>query len=150
LRSPRALPPSEGRSRLNAGGGSGGETCMDLTLNDWFRNNFLGFVQVLTALALAYLTYELFRATSRYADQVEAQTGIMTRNKDLSERTLEFEEKKRLQERLIKEMDRLIGPLHASSVKTGMHRIRLLNFLRPIFAGKARAQRGSISTNSSF
>ena len=40
--------------------------------------------------------------------------------------------------------------VHASSVKTDMHRIWLLNFLRPIFAEKARAHRGLISIKSSF
>ena len=40
--------------------------------------------------------------------------------------------------------------LHASSVKTSMHRIRLPSFLRSIFAEKVRAHRVLISTNSSF
>ena len=39
---------------------------------------------------------------------------------------------------------------HASSVKTSMHRIRLLSFLRSFFAEKARAHRELISTNSSL
>jgi len=41
-------------------------------------------------------------------------------------------------------------PLHASSVKTGMHRIGLLNFFMPNFAVKARAHRGLISINFEF
>ncbi len=40
--------------------------------------------------------------------------------------------------------------LHTSSVKTSMHRIGLLSFLRSIFAEKARAYREPFSTNSSF
>jgi hypothetical protein len=77
------------------------------------KTNFWAIVQVLTAVALAYLTYELLKATSRYADQVETQTDIMTRNAELSEKTLEFEAIKGQREELIKEMDRLIGPLYS-------------------------------------
>jgi hypothetical protein len=40
--------------------------------------------------------------------------------------------------------------LHTSSVKTSMHRIGLLSFLRSIFAEKARAHREPYSTNSIF
>jgi len=39
---------------------------------------------------------------------------------------------------------------HASSVKTGMHRIGLLNFFGPNFAIKARAHRGLISLDFEF
>jgi len=42
------------------------------------------------------------------------------------------------------------NPMHASSVKTSMHRIRLPSFLRSIFAEKVRVHRVLISTNSSF
>ena len=82
-------------------------------LNDWLKANFLGIVQIIMAAALAYLTYELWRTTSRYADQVETQTGIMTKNAELSERTLEIGEKNRRREQLIKEMDKLVGPLYS-------------------------------------
>jgi flagellar capping protein FliD len=53
------------------------------------------------------------KATSGYANQVETQTGIMTRNTELSERTQEIEEINRRRESFIKEMDKLIGPLYS-------------------------------------
>jgi hypothetical protein len=37
----------------------------------------LGIAQVLTALALAFLTYKLWKSTSQYSNQVELQTIIM-------------------------------------------------------------------------
>jgi hypothetical protein len=46
--------------------------------------------------------------------------------------------------------DDLWSRIHASSVKTGMHGIRLLNFFRPILAGKTKAHWGLISTEFEF
>jgi len=82
-------------------------------LNEWLKINFFGIVQIVMAAVLAYLTYELWRTTSRYADQVGKQTDIMARNTELSEATLEIEEIIRQRNRLKKEMDKLIGPLYS-------------------------------------
>jgi len=73
----------------------------------------LGIAQVLAALALAFITYKLWKSTSEYSRQVHAQTGIMGENQRLSARTVEIEERNRQRERLIKEMDALIGPLYS-------------------------------------
>src|SRR5271157_5994138 len=76
-------------------------------------NILLGVTQVASAAALIYLTYKLSKSTSDYSTQVGIQTGIMTRNTDLSQETLESEENNRRRDALIKEMDNLIGPLYS-------------------------------------
>jgi hypothetical protein len=79
-------------------------------LKDW-SPVLVGIAQVAVAAILAWLTYKLSDSTSKYSDQVEIQTAIMTRNIGLSERTLETEENMRRREALVKETDELIGPL---------------------------------------
>ena len=73
----------------------------------------LGVAQVVLAAALIYVTYKLSKSTSDYSTQVGIQTGIMRRNTELSQETLESEENNRRRDALIKEMDNLIGPLYS-------------------------------------
>jgi len=82
-------------------------------LDSFLKTNFIGIAQVVTAVALAYLTFELLKATSRYANQVETQTRIMEKNTELSQKTLEINELNREKEKIKEEMDKLIGPLYS-------------------------------------
>jgi hypothetical protein len=71
----------------------------------------LGAIQVLTAIALAILTYRLCKSTSAYATQVETQTKIMDKKLHQDIDVLRYH-------RLQDEMDKLVAPLD-SMVRTG-------------------------------
>lgn len=73
----------------------------------------LGIAQVAVAVVLAWLTKKLWESTRDYSNQVRIQTDILTRNTELSERTLDDEAKNKQREALIKEMDKLVGPLYS-------------------------------------
>lgn len=71
----------------------------------------LGAIQVLTAIALAILTYRLSESTNAYATQVETQTKIMDKKLHQDIDVLRYH-------RLQDEMDKLVAPLD-SMVRIG-------------------------------
>jgi len=90
----------------------------------------LGIVQAVTALALAYLTYKLWKSTNAYSKQVEIQTNIMNDNTKLSYKNLDFlkhqaniDAKTRKYNLLREEMETLVAPLYVAyrSTQAGNH-----------------------------
>jgi hypothetical protein len=73
-------------------------------LKDW-GPILLSFAQLLAALALALLTYHLWKSTSAYAQQVKKQTEIMSAKQKQDISILRYH-------RLREEMDKLLAPLY--------------------------------------
>jgi len=73
----------------------------------------LAIAQIVLAAALAFLTWKLYRATQKYANQAEEQSKIMKDQSNLRRQVMDYDRLSKQYGRLEKEMASFVSPLYA-------------------------------------